>query len=53
MNANMLTNDFKKVYKYASGVALRTSGTIGTEHLLYGILCLGTNAASQLFMSIT
>ena len=53
MNINMISSEYKKVYKYASGVALRTTGVIGTEHLLYGILCLGGNPATQLFMSVT
>lgn len=53
MNINMISTEYKKVYRYASGVALRTTGTIGSEHLLYGILCLGSNPASQLFMSVT
>jgi len=53
MNINMISNEYKKVYKYASGVALRTTGVIGTEHLLYGILCLGSNPASQMFMTVT
>jgi ATP-dependent Clp protease ATP-binding subunit ClpC len=53
MNSNQLSAEYKKVYKYASGAALRTTGAIGTEHLLYGILCLGANSASQAFTTIT